>query len=190
MNLPAQIDHIYRTANCLYSKQQIEEALDTMAHAIHQELADQNPILLTVLKGGIVLSGNLLPRLDFPLEIDNIHVTRYQGEIHGGQLLWKIKPEVSLKDRVILVLDDILDMGLTLAAVVDYCQAEGAKKIYTGVLVDKNVPRKGKGGIEQADFAALTVDDRFIFGYGLDYKEYLRNAPGIYEVAPEVQAIL
>lgn len=189
MNLPKQIQEIYRTAHCLYSKQDIEEALDTMAMAIHNELAELNPVLLTVLKGGLVLVGNLLPRLDFPLEIDNIHVTRYQGAVQGGELVWKIKPEVSLQDRVVLVLDDILDLGLTLAAVVGFCQAAGARKVYTGVLVDKKTSRD-PAGLVSADFVAVSVEDRFIFGYGLDYKEYLRNAPGIYEVSPEIQATL
>lgn len=185
MSLPKQIQEIYRTATCLHTKQDIEIALDRMAVEIHAELAELNPVLLTVLKGGIVLAGNLLPRLDFPLEIDNIHVTRYQGEVQAGELHWKIKPETSLQDRVVLILDDILDLGLTLSAVIDYCAAQGAKKIYTGVLVDKKVHRSDKG-LPKADFVALSVEDRFIFGYGLDYKEYLRNAPGIYEVSSDL----
>lgn len=186
MSLPKKIQEIYRTATCLYNKQEIEVALDEMALAIHDELALLNPVLLTVLKGGIVLVGNLLPRLDFPLEIDNVHATRYQGAVAGGELIWKIKPEVPLRDRVILILDDILDLGITLAAVVAYCQEQGAKKVYTGVLVDKKVTRSPVG-LAKADFVALTVEDRFIFGYGLDYQEYLRNAPGIYEVAADFQ---
>ena len=186
MSLPKKIQEIYRTSTCLYNKQAVEEALDSMAVAIHNELADLNPVLLTVLKGGIVLVGNLLPRLDFPLEIDNVHATRYQGAMAGGELIWKIKPEVSLRDRVVLVLDDILDLGITLGAVVAYCQEQGAKKVYTGVLVDKKVTRSPHG-LATADFVALKVEDRFIFGYGLDYQEYLRNAPGIYEVSAEFQ---
>ncbi len=184
MSLPKKIQEIYRTSTCLYNKNAIETALDEMALAIHNELAELNPVLLTVLKGGIVLVGNLLPRLDFPLEIDNVHATRYQGAVSGGELIWKIKPEVSLKDRVVLILDDILDLGLTLAAVVNYCQEQGAKRVYTGVLVDKKVTRHPQG-LSKADFVALHVEDRFIFGYGLDYQEYLRNAPGIYEVSAD-----
>lgn len=186
MSLPKQIQEIYRTATCLYNKRDIEAALDNMALAIHAQLAELNPVLLTVLKGGIVLAGNLLPRLDFPLEIDNIHVTRYQGEVQAGELFWKIKPETCLQDRVVLILDDILDLGLTLSAVVDYCVAQGAQKVYTAVLVDKRVDRSDKG-LATADFVALSVDNRFIFGYGLDYKEYLRNAPGIYEVSSDLK---
>jgi len=86
----------------------------------------------------------------------------------------------------VVIVDDILDTGLTLQAVVDSCLAEGADKIYCAVLVDKMGARK-PNGLVAADFVGLRVDNYYVFGYGLDYKEYLRNAPGIYAVAPEYQ---
>jgi len=84
------------------------------------------------------------------------------------------------------VVDDILDTGITLRATVELCEKLGAKEVYTAVLIDKKKPRKSKG-LEKCDFVGLTIDDRFVFGYGLDYGEYLRNVPGIYAVAPEDQ---
>lgn len=186
MSIPHRIQDVYKKSTCIYNRGQIEKALDEMAISIHDRLSESNPILLCVLKGGIVLAGNLLPRLDFPLELDCVHATRYSGATQGGELFWKVLPQVAMKDRTMLILDDILDGGITLQSIVDFCKNEGAKDVFTGVLLDKTEARID-GGLPSADFTALTVEDRFVFGYGLDYEEYLRNAPGIFEVAPEHQ---
>ncbi len=113
-----------------------------------------------------------------------MHATRYQNTTSGKELTWKSKPEMSLKGRTIVIVDDILDGGLTLAAVKSYCENAGAGSVYTAVLVDK-VDARVEGGLKQPDFSALTVDNHYVFGYGMDYKGYLRNAPGIYRVAAE-----
>jgi hypoxanthine phosphoribosyltransferase len=97
---------------------------------------------------------------------------------------WKAKPATNLYDRTVVIVDDILDEGVTLAAVMDYCRSCKAKEIFTAVLLDKKKERS-PGGVEDADFKGLKIDNHFVFGYGLDYKNYLRNAPGIYIVAPE-----
>ncbi|CAM4454929.1 MAG: Hypoxanthine-guanine phosphoribosyltransferase [Legionellaceae bacterium] len=186
MSIPQRIQEVYQKSTCIFTKTQIEKALDEMAIEIHNTLSESNPVLLCVLKGGIVLAGNLLPRLDFPLELDCVHATRYQGATQGGELHWKVIPQVKLKDRTVLILDDILDGGITLQSIVDFCQEQGAKKTLTAVLLNKTATRM-EGGLKTADFTALMVEDRFVFGYGLDYEEYLRNAPGIFEVAPEHQ---
>ena len=91
---------------------------------------------------------------------------------------------MSLEGRTVVVIDDILDGGVTLAGVLDMCHAQKALKVYSAVLVDKETTRL-PGGLHQADFVGLTVPDRYVFGYGLDYKGYLRNAPGIFAVSPE-----
>lgn len=186
MSIPKRIQEVFSKASCIYTKDQIETALDKMAIQINNRLSESNPILLCVLKGGIVLAGNLLPRLDFPLELDCVHATRYRGATQGGDLQWRVIPQVALKGRTVLILDDILDGGITLQSIADFCHKEGAKEVLTGVLLDKTETRVA-GGLPHADFVALNVEDRFVFGYGLDYEEYLRNAPGIYEVAPEHQ---
>ncbi len=93
-------------------------------------------------------------------------------------------PRTNLKGRTVVIVDDILDGGVTLANIVAFCKVHEARNVFTAVLIDKKKPRE-KGGIEDVDFKGLIVDDRFVFGYGLDYQEYLRNAPGIYAVAEE-----
>lgn len=178
------IHEVFAKATCLHSRTEVDAALDRMASQIHHRLAEENPIFLCVVIGGIVTLGNLLLRLDFPLEVDYVHATRYQGKIHGKDLEWKAKPACSMKGRTIVIVDDILDGGVTLSEIEKYCRKEEAASVYTAVLVDK-VNARLPGGHEKADFCGLQVDNHYVFGYGMDYKGYLRNAPGIYRVAPE-----
>ena len=183
MLLPEKIQHLYKNSKCLYTTEQINAALDKMATAIHAELHDKNPILMCVMVGGLIPTGNLLPRLDFPLELDYIHATRYTGKTVGGEIHWKVKPSKNVEGRNILVVDDILDGGITLRAIVKALYEMGALSVKTAVLIDK-YQKRVPGGLESADFVGLPVEDYYIFGYGMDYKEYLRNAPGIF-IAPE-----
>lgn len=184
MSIPHKIKDVYEKSSCLFTTAEVEAALDKMAISIHESLHDKNPILLCVMIGGLVPMGNLLPRLDFPLEVDYVHATRYTGDIKAGNLVWKVKPSVDLTNRTVLVVDDILDGGLTLAAIIAEVKAMGAHEVYSAVLVDKHHKRV-PNGLKKADFVGLEVDDHYIFGYGMDYNEYLRNAPGIFVVSPE-----
>jgi hypoxanthine phosphoribosyltransferase len=122
------------------------------------------------------------------LELNYIHVSSYGLANKPGQLNWKAEPTTDLFGRTVVIVDDILDTGTTLRAAIDYCKAKGAKETYTAVLLNKCKLRK-PGGVVVADFQALTVDDKFVYGYGLDYSEYLRNAPGIYAVAALIYII-
>ncbi len=184
MDIPNQIQHVYEEATQLYSTAEVEAALDKMAASISEELRDTNPVLLCVMVGGLVPLGNLLPRLDFPLEVDYLHATRYAGNLSGGRLMWKVKPTVILEGRTVLIVDDILDEGVTLAAVVEEIKAMGALCVKTAVLVDK-ANRRADDGLQVADFTGLHVDNHYVFGYGMDYHEYLRNAPGIFMVSSD-----
>lgn len=186
-SLPNMIHQVLATATCLYSKEEIEVALDKMSLAMNEELAETNPILLCVVVGGIVTLGNLLPRLNFPLEVDYVHATRYGSQIVGKDIEWKVKPHKSVMNRTVVIVDDILDGGITLNHIIQLCQKNGAKQIYSAVLVDKKNARI-EDGLHEADFTALEVDNHYVFGYGMDYKGYLRNAPGIYKVSPEFEA--
>ncbi len=184
MSLPKHIREVFAKAKCLCSQQEVEAALDRLAQEIHAKLQDENPLILGVMVGSIIPLGHLLTRLDFPLELDYVHATRYNSGVRGGEIKWKATPRTPLKGRTVLIVDDILDAGVTLSAIVEYCEQQGAKAIYTAVLVDKAEARL-PGGLAKADFSGLNIPNYYVFGYGLDYKEYLRNAPGIYAVADE-----
>lgn len=172
-----QAQRVFDQADCLFTAEQVDAAFDAMAQQITKILKESDPLVLCVMTGGVIPVGQLLPRLNFPLQIDYIHATRYTGKTVGGELHWIVKPETSLKDRVILVIDDILDEGLTLQAIVEACKKTGAKEVYSAVLVNKLHDRKSG---TTADFVGLEVEDRYIFGYGMDYKGYWRNAKGIF----------
>jgi hypoxanthine phosphoribosyltransferase len=177
---PEQAWEVFRQADCLFAEPQVEAALDNMAVAIKQRLADTNPVVVCLMNGGVVPFGKLLTRLQFPLQVDYVHATRYGARIHGGNLEWIAGPFVPARDRTVLLVDDILDEGTTLAAIEARYQADGAKRVFKAVLTRKDRPRKVAVDV---DFVGLEIPDRYVFGYGMDYKGYLRNAPGIYAVA-------
>src|SRR4051812_30471854 len=186
MQVTTKIKAVLDKAECLYNLEQLEQALDRMATDITVKLKDENPLVLCVMVGALVPTGHLLTRLHFPLEVDYIHATRYRGATRGGDLHWLVEPRKSLKDRTILVIDDIMDGGLTLAAIIDYCNQMGAKAVHTCVMVNK-IRQREEGVNFEPDFVGVSTEDRFLVGFGLDYEEYLRNAPGIYAVAEEHQ---
>jgi hypoxanthine phosphoribosyltransferase len=176
-----EIDNLYARASLLFSEADVHLGLDKMASAIQADMAESNPIVVSVMTGGLITTGHLLTRLNFNLQVDYVHATRYQGEMSGGQIEWIAKPKTSLKDRTVIIVDDILDAGITLASIKSEFESQGAKEVRTAVLVNKNRQRPIEG-LQTADYVGLEVDDHFIFGFGLDYKGYFRNLAGIYIV--------
>lgn len=168
-------------ADCLADEAVVEAALDRMATEITAALAHTNPIVYSVMNGGLILGGRILTRLPFPLEVAYLHATRYGHALQGTLLDWRVRPTQDLRGRTVLVLDDILDEGHTLAAIIEYLKNEGAREVFSAVLTHKVHDRKAYPGM-RADFTGLDVADRFLFGCGMDYKGYWRNAPGIYAV--------
>jgi hypoxanthine phosphoribosyltransferase len=168
-------------ADLIVTKQEVEAAIRRMALEITTQLGELNPVLLCVMNGGLIFTGQLLTQLEFPLEVDYVHATRYGHEINGTKLNWTVRPQLELKGRTVLLLDDILDEGVTLAAIAEYCHQQGAAVVFMAALVEKLHLRKVTPGMT-ADFTGIEVGDRFLFGYGLDFKGYWRNAPGIYAV--------
>lgn len=171
---------IISQAERLYSESEVEAAIDKLAVDVTECLKDKNPVILCLMTGAVVLLGKLLTKLRFQLEIDYVHATRYRGDTSGNSIKWLKYPELELAGRNVLLVDDILDEGHTIAAVVDECRKRAAIDIYTCVLIDKQLNRHRE--FERADFTGLTVPDRYVFGYGMDYKGYLRNSPGIFAV--------
>lgn len=174
---------VLRRADCLYTAAAVEAKLDELAAAVTQRLGHADPIVVCVLSGGMVPFGLLLPRLRFPFRIDYVHATRYGQQLHGGELEWIAGPHVPARDRTVLLVDDILDEGTTLAGIEARYRTDGARDVCKAVLVVKDRPRTHDVKIE---FPGLLVPDRYVFGYGMDYKGYLRNAAGIYAEAETV----
>ena len=177
---PPELAAVRANARCLASLADIRRACDVQARAITLSLRDANPILLCVMTGGAVPLAMLLERLDFPLQVDYVHLTRYGLETSGGAINWIKRPPATIRGRTVLVVDDILDHGITLAALIDECHAMGAAEVLSAVLVTKTMA--DRAGLQRADFSALSLPNAYLFGCGMDYKSYLRNAPGIFAV--------
>ena len=174
-----EIEKAMAEADCLASPERVEQALDDMAAQITRDLKGSNPIIFCVMNGGIVVSGRLLCKLNFPVEVAYLHATRYGHHLNGSLLDWRVRPTQDLRGRTVLVLDDILDEGHTLAAIVEHLRGEGAAAVHTAVLIHKLHDRKASPGM-RATYSGIDIEDRYLFGCGMDYKGYWRNAPGIY----------
>ncbi len=175
----AEIDRVRQTAVCLVPQVDVDAAISRLAREISARLADSDPVVYCVMNGGLIFAGQLIPRLDFALEVAYLHATRYGRALSGAQIDWRVRPSAEVAGRSVLVVDDVLDEGHTLASIVDGLRDSGAREVLTAVLVDKRHQRKARPGM-RADFTGLDVEDRYLFGCGLDYKGYWRNLPAIY----------
>ncbi|MBS3934761.1 MAG: hypoxanthine-guanine phosphoribosyltransferase [Sulfuritalea sp.] len=176
-----EVRRVRSGADCVASPATVDAAFDRMAREIAQRLAHANPLIYAVMNGGLIVAGRLVPKLDFPLELAYLHATRYGHALSGARLDWCIRPTQNLTGRTVLIVDDVLDEGHTLEAICQSIRSEGAAEALTAVLVHKTHERKAAPGM-RADFTGIDAPDRFLFGCGMDYKGYWRNAAGIYAV--------
>ena len=158
------------------SADEVQAAVRRVAGQIQGRLADAYPLVLAVMGGAVVFAGQILPQLRFPLDFDYIHASRYGAETRGARVEWRVTPPESVRGRTVLVLDDILDGGDTMAAIRERMQALGATQFFCAVLVEKILKHKKPIA---PDFVGLSVADRFVFGYGMDAKGFWRNLPEI-----------
>ena len=169
--------HIFEHSEEIVSADAVNASIVRMADAIRADIGDAFPLVLSVMGGAAVFTGMLLPHLDFPLEFDYIHLTRYRNTTQGSpDMHWRVAPRESVKDRVVLVLDDILDEGETMAAIRDRILDMGAKRFMSAVLCEKTL---AKAKPLHPDFCGFTVPDRYVFGCGMDAKGYWRKLPTI-----------
>lgn len=166
-------------ADLVASADEVRTAIDRLAREITAQLAESFPLVLTVMGGAVVFAGQLLPKLGFPLECDYLHATRYGSALAGDELEWIVEPKKPLVGRTLLVLDDILDEGVTLAAVKERLLAQGAAACHLAVLCEKET---GHAKPVTADFVGLKLPNRFLFGCGMDARGAWRNLPAIYAV--------
>ena len=174
---PQQARAILASADMIHSADAVSAAVSRIAREISERFRDSNPVLLCVMNGGVPFAGQLMMQLSFPLDFDYVHVGRYGQATSGGELSWRSEPSLSVSGRTVLVVDDILDEGLTLIAIRDRLLQLGAQACYTVVVANK---MNGREKPIEADFIALTVPDRFLFGYGMDVGGAWRNLPAIY----------
>ena len=180
MNRLEEAQAVLQQADCVCEAQAVSAAYDRLAAELSAEYADRNPLVLAVMIGGLVPAAEILRRVDFPFELDYLHATRYRGATSGGGLIWKRQPDAALEGRHVLVIDDILDEGHTLVAVRKALLEFSPASLKVAVLAEKMHQRRAPGA--HAEFIGLAVPDRYVFGCGMDYKEYWRQLPAIYAV--------
>jgi len=167
------------------SAEEIDRALDAMARDITADLAASRPVAVAIMNGGLVFAGQLLTRLPFALDCDYIHVRRYGRLMHGGELEWIAGPHVDVRGRMVLLLDDILDEGRTLAVVREALLARGAAEVRIAAFARKD---RGESPAIEADYVGVEVPNQFVFGFGMDVDGAFRNLPAIYALPPETGA--
>ena len=184
MSVPAAVLAARDRSEVLFSRETVLQAIDRLAVRVTVALAEENPLLVCVLNGGLPFAGALMQRLQFPLELTYLHVGRYGRETRGGELIWHARSPVSFRDRHVLLADDILDKGVTMAALKTHCLETGARAVSVAVLVRKALTEPDPERLTP-DFQALACPDRYLFGWGMDYQGYWRNLPDIH-VLPEM----
>ena len=162
----------------LFDHTEIDSAISRIAADIRSDYIDERPVYLTVMHGGMLFASQLALQVGIDLEFDYLHATRYRGTTTGSGLAWLHRPATPVEGRRVLIADDILDEGHTLKSVRNWCEDQGAAEVRIAVLCVKNHDRRVEG--IEADYIALEVPDRYVYGFGMDYHEQGRNLPGIY----------
>jgi hypoxanthine phosphoribosyltransferase len=176
---PREAWKILESADLVFDEIHVRAAIARLAEEITARLKDRHPLVLAVMGGSIFFAGNLLPLLRFPLEFDYIQASRYGRATSGGRIVWTVEPGENVKGRTVLVLDDILDGGETLAAIRDRVNLLGAAEFFSAVLTDKEI---GRTKPAVPDFVGLKLPNRYVFGCGMDVSGAWRNLPAIYAV--------
>ena len=161
----------------LINRQEIEAAVSRLAAEISQDYHDKYPLLIGILKGSFMFMADLIRHLDFPLEVDFIGLSSYgKGKQTSGKV--KVAHDIStpIKGREVLVIEDIVDTGLTTAFLLDYLQKKKPASLKLCSLTDKSSRRQVPVTI---DYLGFTVPNKFLVGYGLDLNQKFRNLPDI-----------
>ena len=176
---PQEAQKILDEADLLCPAEDVARAVRRVAAEVTSRLAAANPLVLAVMGGAVVFAGQFLPQLSFPLDFDYLHVSRYGDVTRGGNLAWIVEPRSAVAGRVVLVVDDILDEGVTMAEIVRRLLAQGASQVLSAVFADKDI---GRVKPIAADFVGVRLPNRYVFGFGMDVKGAWRNLPAVYAV--------
>lgn len=174
----SELEDVLNRSECLITEARIAAAYDKLAATLNIHYANLNPIIVVVLNGGLIPAGHLLTRLAFAHRMDYVHATRYQNNQGTDKLTWKASLDLEIADEHVVLIDDIFDQGITLKHIFEELQAQNPASLMTCCLLNKLHDRK----VEEfkVDFVGMDVEDRYIYGCGMDYHGYLRHLPGIY----------
>jgi hypoxanthine phosphoribosyltransferase len=178
--LSEDLIQLRKTSDLIHDEDAMQAAYTSIAEQVTDTLVDSRPLLLPIMMGGMYLCGQLMSRLDFPLELDYLHATRFRDKLEGDDLYWPLEPSKKIAGRTVLLIDDILDQGITLSGITERVKQAGAAEVLSAVLTCKQCSREHDVDVT---FKGVDVPDRYVFGCGMDYKGYWRNLPEIYAVA-------
>ena len=168
---------LLKEAELICDAECVQREVTRMAREMTARLGGRFPVVLSVMGGAAIFTGQLLPQLEFPLEFGAIEVTRYNNDIQGREITWRLPPRDNVRGRTVLIVDDILDEGITLAAIKLRLVQMGATEVYSAVFADKDI---GRDKPVKADFVGIKVPNRYVFGFGMDAYGLWRNLPAIY----------
>lgn len=171
-------ERAYGKARLVYNERQVTEAIDRLAVRLTARLAASEPLLLSMMNGGLMFTAAIMQRLHIPLHLDYIHVTRYRNAKQGGQIEWHQRPREHVKNRTVLLLDDICDQGVSLLEAVSSVKSAGAREVVTAVLIRRIRP----DACFKPDFVALECGSGFLIGWGMDFRGYGRNLTAVFEI--------
>jgi hypoxanthine phosphoribosyltransferase len=179
----AEANAILNDGDLLFTEQEVSAATTRVAQEINRDYADKYPLVLSVMGGAVVFTGHLLSQLDFPLDFDIVQASRYGNAKVGSELTWRVAPRDNISGRHVIILDDILDEGVTLAAIVDLVKKQGAASVRCAVFCVKDYgPEINAKKPLVSDYVGITVPNRFVFGYGMDVSGAWRNLGAIYAI--------
>jgi len=175
MQLPA--------SKVVFDQNEIDAAIGRIATELNARCVGAEWIVVCVLNGALIFTGELVRRLTFPLRLESIRVSRYHETTTGKDLKWHARTDIDLSGKRVLLVDDIFDEGKTLAAIAEDLKLQGASEVLSVVLLEKLHTRKV--GDFRPDFVGLECSDAYVFGYGMDYEGQLRHLPEIRQLAGE-----
>ena len=169
----------------LLTQEQIKARIKELGEILTAEYADKNPVVVGVLKGVVVFYADMIREIKVPCEMDFMWISSYAGANSTGNMQVRRDVTVDIKDRHVLILEDIFDTGNSLDYTYRHLQFKQPASLKICTLLDK--PERRKPGITlQANYTGFTIPNEFVVGYGLDYNEHYRNLPYIGILKPEV----
>lgn len=161
----------------LISGQMLQARISELAATLNAHYGEEALLVLVVLKGAVPFSVDLLRQLTMPLTVDYLRAKSYSGTDSTGEVVFSLLPEEPLGNRRVLILEDILDTGHTVARILEVVRAQHPATVELAALLDK--PSRRRQPVE-ADFVGFIIEDRFVVGYGLDYEERYRELDAIH----------
>lgn len=163
----------------MISEEEIQNQIKRVGREITRDYKDKDLVLVGVLKGSFMFLSDLTRQITIDHEIDMIGASSYQGTSSTGQIVFTKQPDIELENRDILLVEDIVDTGMTLQKIIEFTQLLNAKSVKICTLIDKHERREVEIDV---DYSCFSLDKGFIVGYGLDYNEKYRNLPAIYDL--------